>query len=208
MNDVVPGILEKEWSEIERKLELVKPFAKTVHIDIIDGGFADNTTFLDPEPFRKYTKDFLFELHMMVENPIQYVKPWADAGFRRFIGHVEQMPHQENFLTEARKYGEGGLAIDGPTSVSEIVAPLHMIDTILIMDITAGFSGQKFTEIYLLKIKELKDRGYRGVFEVDGGITSESLIKAKHAGATRFVTTSFLFESENPSQTFQLLVNI
>lgn len=208
MNDVVPGILEKDWSEIEKKLEIVGQFTKTVHIDILDGKFADNTTFLDPEPFLKYANDFFFELHMMVENPLKYLKPWADVGFRRFIGHVEKMPHQENFLSEARKYGEAGLAIDGPTSVSEILVPPDMIDTILVMDITAGFSGQDFTDIYLLKINELKNRGYRGVFEVDGGINDKSILKAKQAGATRFVTTSFLFSSSVPSEIFQQLSEI
>ena len=60
MFEVIPGILEKQWSEIERKIEIVKPFAKSIHIDIIDGKFAPNITFLDPTPFAKYTKDIFF----------------------------------------------------------------------------------------------------------------------------------------------------
>ena len=69
MFEVLPGILEKEWSAIERKLEIIKPFAKSVHIDLLDGKFAPNTTFADPTPFKKYADYFTFELHMMVENP-------------------------------------------------------------------------------------------------------------------------------------------
>ena len=117
MNEVIPGILEKEWSAIERKLELLKSFAKTVHIDIIDGKFADNTTFLDPGPFKKYEKDFLLEVHMMVDNPLQYLKPWAEAGFQRFLGHIEKMPDPVEFVAQGQLLGAVGLAIDGPTSL-------------------------------------------------------------------------------------------
>ena len=69
MHEILPGIgsQEHDWPEIEKKLELVKPFAKSVHIDIVDGKFAENTTFLDPTPFAKYTKEMLSDLHMMVE---------------------------------------------------------------------------------------------------------------------------------------------
>ena len=87
---IIPGILESQWPEIEKKIELVLPFAKTIHIDLIDGKFAPHTTFMEPLPFSKYTKNAEFELHMMVEEPINYLKPFAQAGFRRFIGHVEK----------------------------------------------------------------------------------------------------------------------
>jgi ribulose-phosphate 3-epimerase len=205
MNNVIPGILEKEWSEIERKLELAKQFAKAIHIDIIDGKFADNLTFLDPQPFKKYSNDFFFELHMMVENPIEYVKPWADAGFKRFLGHIELMPHQENFLNEARKYGEAGLAIDGPTDPLTLNALPESSETILFMSIKAGFSGQEFNPSFLEKIKQIKEKGFTGTCEVDGGINDQTLITAKECGANRFVSTSYLFNSENPQITFQNL---
>ena len=72
MHEVLPGINDQEWDEIERKIELVKPFAKVIHIDLLDGKFAERTTFLDPKPFSKYSQDIFFELHMMVEEPEGY----------------------------------------------------------------------------------------------------------------------------------------
>lgn len=205
MNDVIPGILEKEWSAIEKKLKIAKPFAKTIHIDIIDGKFADNITFLDPEPFRTYSEDFFFELHMMVENPVEYIEPWAAAGFRRFLGHIEKMPDQEEFLNEARKHGEAGLAIDGPTDTSILrVVPNHT-ETILFMSIKAGFSGQEFNANYLSKIKLVKEKGFMGTYEVDGGVNEQTILKAKEMGINRFVSTSFLFNAENPGLVFQSL---
>lgn len=205
MNEVIPGILEQKWPDIENKIERVKGFAKTIHIDLIDGKFAANSTFLDPAPFKKYTGDLFFELHMMVENPIQYLKPWANAGFKRFLGHIEMMPDQGGFVTQAKQYGEAGLAIDGPTSIFELTIPFSSIKTLLLMDITAGFSGQNFNEVYLRKIRELKEKGFNGNIEVDGGINNETIKLAKDAGATRFVSTSYLFGCQNIESEFAKL---
>ncbi len=208
MNEVIPGILEKTWPEIERKLEIVKPFAKTVHIDLIDRKFADNSTFLDPSPFKKYSKDIFLELHMMVEEPINYLKAWADAGFKRFLGHIEMMSDQMDFINKAKQYGQAGLAIDGPTDVSKITAPYTNIETLLFMSIKAGFSGQKFNPDYLLKIKNVKDSGFNGNIEVDGGINGETIVKARSCGANRFVSTSYLFASKNIEEEFKNLKDL
>ena len=71
MYEIVPGILEKTWEDVEAKIKLLSPFAKTLHIDIADGIATNNTTFLDPEAFAKYKDQFFLEVHMMVEEPIK-----------------------------------------------------------------------------------------------------------------------------------------
>lgn len=206
MNEVIPGILETEWSEIERKLEILKPFAKSVHIDIIDGKFADNKTFLDPEPFKKYRNDFLLELHMMVENPLEYLKPWADAGFERFLGHIEKMPDPVEFIAQGQLLGAVGLAIDGPTDIALLKdIQLNNLDTLLLMTITAGHSGQPFQEDLLEKVKKIHHMAPYLPIEVDGGITDTTIITAQMAGAARFVSTSHLFKSEDIQKEYELL---
>lgn len=204
---ISPGILEKDWSEIERKLEIVKPFAKSVHIDILDGKFAPNTTFLDPTPFLKYSKDLFLELHMMVENPIQYLKPFAEAGFKRFLGHIEQMSDQAEFVAQAQLLGEVGLAIDGPTSLENIKVPLSDLDCVLIMTIKAGASGQEFNPEYLKKVEILRSaQNDIGIpVEIDGGINDRTILQAKETGAVRFVANSFIFGSQNPQGQYSLL---
>ena len=211
MLEIIPGILEKEWSEIERKINLVKSFAKTIHIDIIDGKFAPSTTFLDPAPFAKYTlpsseQALLFEVHLMVDNPIQYLRPFADAGFKRFLGHIEKMPDQEEFVAQGQLLGEVGLAIDGPTLLDSIKVPYRDLDCILIMTIKAGESGQMFNPEYLNKVEILRSaqNDITIPIEIDGGINDETIIQAKNAGANRFVSTSFLFKG-NPQTQFDLL---
>lgn len=202
--EIIPGILEKEWIEIEKKIELVKPFAKTIHIDIIDGKFASNPTFLDPLPFASYTKDIFFEAHLMVDEPIEYLKPFAHAGFRRFLGHIEKMSDQVEFVAQAQLLGEVGLAIDTATSVGAIEVPFEDLDCLLIMTVKAGFSGQQFLQEMLTKVKTIRSKT-RLPIEVDGGINDTTIPQAIKAGANRFVATSFIFENENPNNQFQLL---
>jgi len=210
MCNIIPGILEKDWESIETKINQVKDFSKVIHIDIIDGKFAENQTFLDPKPFAKYTKDYLFELHMMVEEPVNYLKPFADAGFKRFLGHVEKMSDQAEFVAEGQILGEVGLAIDGPTSVDAIKVSLEDIDVILIMTIKAGFSGQEFIEEHLRKIEMLKKRFIEEnvlripVLEVDGGINERTISSARDKGALRFVSTSYVFR-DSPYEQFKKL---
>lgn len=215
--EIIPGILEKEWGEIERKINLVKSFTKSasaaaaIHIDIIDGKFAPNATFIGPLAFKKFTKDLFFELHMMVEDPVQYLKPFADAGFKRFLGHIEKMPDQVEFVSQAKALGEVGLAIDGPTNLSLIKIPYEDLDCLLIMTVKAGKSGQKFDPKYLKKVDDpstvLWKAWHRSglVIEVDGGINDQTIIEAKNIGATRFVTNSFIFNAKNPQKQYNLL---
>lgn len=206
--EIIPGILEKEWSEIARKINLVKPFAKTIHIDIIDGKFVQNATFLDPAPFTQFTKDIFFELHMMTENPIQYLKSFADAGFRRFIGHVEKMPDQEEFVAQGQLLGEVGLALDGPTDLSSIKVPYEDLDAILVYTSDkAGFSGPPFMEERLEKVKKIRAQSEFLPIGVDGGINDQTIALAKNAGANRFVSTSFIFNASDPQRAYEMLKN-
>lgn len=204
MFEIIPGILEKDWPEIERKIELVKSFAKTIHIDIADGIMVPNTTFLDPKPFKKYSDKIFFEVHMMVEDPIKYLKPWADCGFKRFIGHVEKMPDQVEFIAQGQLIGEVGLAVDGKTPVDEIKVPIDDLDSLLFMTINAGFSGQAFDGTKLEKIKMVRQKSSIPI-EVDGGINDQTIVLAKNAGATRFGATSFIFKSDNPQEQYKKL---
>ncbi len=204
MLQIIPGILEKDWVEIKKKIEIILPFSKTVHIDLIDGKFVENVTFFDPTPFAKYTKDALFELHMMIEEPINYLKPWANAGFKRFIGHIEKMSNQIEFVAEGQLLGEVGLAIDGPSSVDMLEVPLEDLDVLLFMTVKAGASSQKFITEYLEKVKKIRARTNIPI-EVDGGITDETVLLARQAGANRFVSTSFISKSISPQEQFKKL---
>lgn len=200
-----PGTEDKEWPAIEKKIEAVRSFVKTMHIDIVDGKYAPNTTFLDPTPFAKFTKDIFFEAHFMTENPLQYLKPFADAGFRRFIGQVEKMPDVPEFLAEGQLLGEVGLAIDKQTSFENLAINLDDLDVLLVMTIQAGFSGQQFLPELLEKVAKAREAAPELPIEVDGGINDKTITLAREKGVTRFVTTSFLFGAEDPRRQYKLL---
>ena len=205
---VIPGILEKEWPPIEEKLKKIKTFTNTVHVDIIDGKFVDNKTFLDPEPFKQYSQDLFLELHMMVIDPVKLVEPWAKAGFRRFIGHVEHMTSQREFIAESKKYGEAGLALDGPTHISAIKSPFEDLDCILVYTSNrVGFSGPPLMEERLDKIRHLRKLTSRAI-EADGGVSEKTLDRVKQAGASRFVSTSAIWNHENPEEKYKNLLGI
>ncbi len=205
---IIPGILEHNWASIEQKLEQVKTFTDSVHIDIIDGKFADNRTFLDPEPFKKYSGELFLELHMMVEEPVNLVEEWAGAGFKRFLGHVEHMSSQKEFIEHAKKYGEAGLALDGPTHISAIKLPFEELDSILIYTSNrVGFSGPPLMEDRLDKIRHLKKLTNVPI-EVDGGINDGTILRALIAGAERFVSTSHIWNSENPADQYKKLEDL
>lgn len=204
VHEVIPAILEKEWSAIEKNLEAVKGVAKTVHIDFIDGKFASNTTFLDPKPFLEYKDLFRLEAHLMVDNPLSYLKPLSDAGFSRFIGHIEKMPDQIEFVAQGQLLGEVGLALDGKTTLDKLSVPFDDLDLILLMMIDAGFSGQEFKQEYVQKIKEVIEKSDIPV-EVDGGINDKTLLVAKEAGALYFACNSHIFKSYNPKETITTL---
>lgn len=208
MSAVIPGILENEWDKIREKIELVLPFTDSLHIDLLDGKFAENTTWLDPEPFAQYTKDKIFELHLMVDNPLQYVEPFAQAGFTRFLGHVEKMPDQQAFVAKAEQYGEVGLVIDAHTSLDRVQISYEDLDCLLIMTVKAGFSGQAFVGESLKKVQTLSEKHPFLTIEVDGGITKETLQEAYHSGARRFVATSAIFGSDDPKKAYHSLSEI
>ncbi|MCL5019826.1 MAG: hypothetical protein M1426_05110 [Patescibacteria group bacterium] len=206
MFEIIPGILEKDFAEIEKKIELVRGFSKTIHVDVIDGKFAPNTTFLAPKSFEKYTKDLLFEVHLMVEEPINFLDSFAAAGFKRFIGQVEKMSSQEDFVAKGELLGEVGLALDAETPLESLKADYENLDCILVMTVKAGYSGQVFMPEALEKVSKIKE-GFPISVEVDGGINDTTIIEALNAGVDRFVTTSFLF-SGNPLANHEKLASI
>jgi ribulose-phosphate 3-epimerase len=208
MCDVIPGILEKSWEDVEAKIKLLSPFAKTLHIDVIDGKFVNNLTFLDPAPFAKYKDQFLLEVHLMVDEPINYLKPFANAGFKRFLGHVEKMSDQAEFVAEGQILGEVGLALDGPTELSAIKVSYDDLDTVLFyISEKVGFSGPPMIPQRLEKVKAFREKSNLPI-EVDGGVNGTTIQLAKEAGAIRFVATSFISTAPDPKAAYDKLVSL
>jgi ribulose-phosphate 3-epimerase len=194
MTDIIPGILEKEWPMIENRLNLVLGIAQTVQIDIADNTLVPNETLLDFTNFMRYSDKFALEAHLMVVNPSKYIKPLADAGFKRLIAHVESQDPREFLKFAEYEDVEVGLALDGATEIEQVEPFLEEIDVLLIMTIEAGFSGQPFMVETVEKIKTIHQNFPDLPIEVDGGINAETAKIVVDAGASRLVSTSFLYK--------------
>ena len=203
MLEVIPGILEKDWGKIEEKIALLSPFAKVLQIDIADGILANNTTFLDAAPFAKYKDQFFLEVHMMVENQIDYVEDYIEAGFKRRLGQIEGREDPYEFLERCRELEvEVGLALDGPTPVEELFDFVDEVDCFhCYISEKMGFAGPPMLPERLEKVKLLRQRTSLPI-EVDGGVKDTTIKLAKEAGATRFVATSFISHAPDPKKAF------
>ncbi|MCX6793482.1 MAG: hypothetical protein NTY06_00035 [Candidatus Gottesmanbacteria bacterium] len=201
MIDVIPGILEKEWEMIAGRLRLVTGFVDWVQIDVADNTMVPNTTFLDfsrfpqiPQIPQPASSAGGLEAHLMVANPEKYIKAAADAGFKRLIAHVEA--HDLRIFLDQVTYEhvEVGIAIDGPTEFEAIEPFLEEVDFVLVMMVEAGFSGGTFLPECIEKIKSIHSYLPDLPIEVSGGISDTTARLVREAGATRLVSTSYIFK--------------
>lgn len=206
MIDVIPSILEKDFSEIERKLKLVAPYAPWVQIDFADGTLFPNQTFLKIEEFKELTKIASLEAHLMVANPEKYIQPLVAAGFKRLIAQVEA--HDPRlFLEEAHfESVEVGLAIDGPTPIEQVEPFLEELDFILIMLAEAGANGLELQSENVEKIRAIRQHYPDLQIAVEQGINDQTAKVVVDAGASRIVSSSYLFQ--NPENIEQMLKNL
>lgn len=194
MTDIIPGILEKEWEMIEERLRLVVGLVDWVQIDFLDNTIVPNATFLDFTKFTPYATQMSLEAHLVVASPEKYIKAASDAGFKRLIAHVEA--HDPRIFLDAAKYEhvEVGIAIDGPTEF-EVVEPfLEEVDFVEILLVEAGFKGSAFLPECIEKIKSIHNYLPDLPIEVSGGISDKTARVVSEAGATRLVSSSYLFQ--------------
>ncbi len=221
MVEIIPAILEKEFPEIEKKIHLVESLVDWVQIDIADNTLVPNTTFLEPEPFKKFllgnkgipdqVRDDInvnFELHMMVKDPLMYLERFTKAGFKRFYAHVEG-DFVPEYIEKCYSLGvEVGLAIDGPTDFERIHKYMDNIDAVLVMAIEAGESGRPFREDTVDKIKKTREVDFEIPIAVDGAMNDVNAAKVVAAGATRINSNSFIFNSPDVKMAIEKLKNL
>lgn len=216
MIQVIPAILEKEFTEIEKKIHLVEGLVTWVQIDIADNTLVSNSTFLDPVPFKKLTATYShpeniginLELHLMVKDPLRYLERFAGAGFKRFYAHIEG-DFVEDYIAGCYKLGvEVGLAIDGPTPLTKVYEYIDNIDCLLVMAIEAGESGRPYLEETADRIKKLRELDFEIPIAVDGAMDAVNAKKVIAAGATRINSNSFIFSGPSVEERINTLKNL
>lgn len=201
MIEIIPAILTDNPAEARELLAKADGIVKRLHVDIVDGVFADNKT-IDPSALNDVDHSLLLDFHLMVNEPVNWIEKCARAGGDRIIGHVEMMGNVSEFISEVTETGlSPGLAFDIGTPVDTVETRLlNDVDVVLVMSVPAGFSGQKFEKIALKKIAELNKirSGDDNPFKIcdDGGITFEYIDDVAEARADEVVIGQRIFQGD------------
>lgn len=195
--EIVPDVLTTDPLELEAKVSLVKDKFDVLHVDIIDGLYADNLT-LSVDDIRKVDMQGMqIEIHAMVDDPYEYIHECSEIGCYRMVAQIEKMGSQLNFVREVSENGmKPGLGIDLYTPVEALEEEvIESVETVLIMSVKAGNSGQEFQKQAIEKIKSLR-KIYDGRILVDGGVRDSNVRSIVEASASAAAVNSFMWDGD------------
>ncbi len=200
MIKIAPSILSADFARLGEEIRAIEAGgADYVHIDVMDGHFVPNITIgpLVVDAVRKVT-DMPLDVHLMIENPDQYIPDFAKAGADIITVHYEAVPHLHRTVQLIHSLGKkAGVSLNPATPVSGLEVILDELDLVLLMSVNPGFGGQAFIPSCLPKIealrKEIDRRGLNIELEVDGGVKPANIAAIAGAGADVFVAGSAVF---------------
>lgn len=209
---IAPSLLAADFGNLQRDVEMVNQSeADWHHIDIMDGIFVPNISYGMPvvKAIQKYATKPL-DVHLMIIDPDRYIKTFADLGASVLSVHYEACNHLHRTLQAIKAEGmKAGVAINPHTNISLLEDTIKDIDLVCLMGVNPGFGGQSFIGNTYEKIRSLKalinGKRAKTLIEIDGGVTSKNAKALVDAGADVLVAGSFIFKSENPTQTIHEL---
>ncbi|RDY28678.1 ribulose-phosphate 3-epimerase [Romboutsia weinsteinii] len=214
MIKLAPSILSADFARLLEDVKKVESAGcEYLHIDVMDGHFVPNIT-LGPGIVKSLRKDvnMVFDAHLMIENPNNYIKDFVDAGCDIIVVHQEACKHLHRTIQNIKSYGiKAGVSLNPATPIETIKHVIQDLDMVLIMTVNPGFGGQSFIESMIPKIKELKefiDKNDLTVdIQVDGGIKPDNVAEVVKAGANVIVAGSAIFNSDDIPTTVELFRN-
>lgn len=200
MIKLAPSILSADFSCLGEQVAMVEEAGvEYLHIDVMDGHFVPNITIgpLIVEALRPKSK-LVFDVHLMIDNPDQYVEQFVKAGADIVGIHVEAARHLHRSVQLIKSFGvKASVSLNPATPLSTIEYVLQDVDMVLLMSVNPGFGGQKFISNVLPKISALRSRiqemGLEVDIQVDGGINPETAGQVVAAGANVLVAGSAIF---------------
>jgi ribulose-phosphate 3-epimerase len=209
---VLPSLLACNFGQLEQEIRRVEAAgARALHLDVMDGHFVPNLSIGVPivEATRRVT-NLPLDVHLMIDNPEEYVEPFRAAGADGLTIHIEAVPEPRGLLERIRSLGAwAGLALNPQTPLSAVEGSLPYCDLVLVMSVMPGFGGQEFDATVLPKLRELSARDDVDVLlEVDGGISRDTIGACAEAGADLFVAGTAVFESDDYSAALRELQSL
>ncbi|MBI4533941.1 MAG: ribulose-phosphate 3-epimerase [Candidatus Melainabacteria bacterium] len=204
---VAPSILSADFANLASELKRAEVAgADWIHVDVMDGHFVPNLTIGSPvvASLRQHTK-LPLDVHLMISNPDQFLKAFAEAGSTHLTVHVEACTHLQRILSQIRLLGmKAGVALNPATPLDMLTYVLDDLDLVLIMSVNPGFGGQEFLQSTVTKVRALRqmlnNAGRHQVhIIVDGGINASTASKVIEAGANVMVAGKYVYGSADMS---------
>ncbi|MGD1836021.1 MAG: ribulose-phosphate 3-epimerase [Nitrososphaeraceae archaeon] len=200
---IAPSIIAGEKENYEEKIKRAeRAGADMIHLDVMDGKFVPNFTFLaDKIKKLRPITNLPFDAHLMIENPYNYIQDYIDSGCDIITVHVETCNENQFCQIKDKLFSHGislGIAINPQTDLPTWIFPyLNFIDVVIIMSVNPGFSGQKFIPEIIAKMKDLnivlRNHGFKGYIEADGGIDASTVQQVYDVGARIMVAGNAVF---------------
>ena len=212
---IAPSILSADFARLGAAVAEVENSVDWIHVDIMDGHFVPNLSF-GPDITKTVNRitDKPLDVHLMIENPADWVETYVEAGADTVIFHVEAVPDVDAAIELARTIRRLGarsaISVKPDTPIEPWLEHLKEFDEVLVMSVEPGFGGQKFMPDMLDKVRALRERidsteGVDTVIEIDGGISTETIGQAVAAGCDAFVAGSAVFGADDPAAAVKAL---
>jgi ribulose-phosphate 3-epimerase len=201
---IAPSILAADAANLGEELRRIEEAgADWVHVDVMDGHFVPNLAY-SPDIVKALRKvsGLVFDVHLMISEPMKYIKAFADAGADIITIHHEATENPEKEIDYIHSLGKrAGISVKPGTDVSVVLPYIKKLDLLLIMTVEPGFGGQSYMQEMnekILKARKMIDEyGLATELQVDGGVTAENIFMPSENGATVMVAGSAIFKASD-----------